>query len=238
MAPKAAVGERSRMFALPRRALLSLGAASLALCALPCLPFAASPIALPSDPANRRFTVLYKGGKIGTHTIVNTPTTGETHVRTQINLIVKAAFITMFSYSHRSEETWRDGRLAALASVTEEGGDKFQVEGSAVPQGFRIVGKDGPFIAPAGALTSNSLWSPAVLDQQTVIDAQHGGMTGVSATKLGDEQIAIGGRQIRAARYKFITPYLAGFIWYDDASQWVHGQFERDGARIEYQLDA
>jgi hypothetical protein len=47
----------------------------------------------------------------------------------------------------------------------------------------------------------------------------------------------LAGRTIRATRYRFITPYLAGSIWYDEQDRWVHGEFERDGARIVYRLD-
>ena len=216
---------------ISRRALLTHSVAGLALSAIP-----RAVVAQAAGPGNRRFTVLYKGGKIGEHTIANSSATGETRVNTEIRLVVKAAFITVFSYNHRSEEIWRDGRLAALKSDTEEGGDRFRVEGAAVPQGFRVVGKGGPFVAPGGALTSNSLWLRSVLDQKSVIDAQHGGMTGVSVTKLGEDQIAVAGRQTPATRYKLITPYLAGSIWYDNADHWVRGEFERDGARIEYQL--
>jgi uncharacterized protein DUF6134 len=203
------------------------------------LPTLAAPASvLPGESANRRFSVFYKGDKIGTHTVVTTPETGQTRVTTEINLVVKAMFFTMFSFSHRSEEGWRDGRLMSLKSDTVEHGERLSVEGRAVSQGFRVVSKDGPFIAPAGALTSNNLWTPAVLTQDTLVDAQHGGIIGVSARKLADERMTILGRQVVATRYRFITPYLAGSVWYDDASRWVHGEFERDGAKIEYRLDA
>ena len=41
-------------------------------------------------------------------------------------------------------------------------------------KGFRVVGKEGPFIAPFAAFTSNCLWNSAILQQEVVIDAQHG----------------------------------------------------------------
>jgi hypothetical protein len=44
--------------------------------------------------------------------------------------------------------------------------------------------------------------------------------------------------QVRATRYTFITPYFAGSIWYDKANLWVRGEFERDGSKVQYQLDA
>lgn len=194
-------------------------------------------MALPSDAADRRFSVLYKGDRIGAHTVSHSAATGQIRITTEIDLLVKALFFTVFSFSHRSEESWRDGRLTSLRSETVEHGEALQVTGAATAQGFRVVSKGGPFIAAPGVLTSNDLWTPTVLRQATVIDAQHGGVIGVSMRKLADEQIAVAGRQIRTTRYRFITPYLAGSIWYDDGGLWVHGEFERDAAQIVYHLD-
>jgi hypothetical protein len=198
---------------------------------------AATVIVMPAPAEDRRFSVLYEGNRIGTHTVSYSLKTGETRVETEIHLLVKIAFFTVFSFSHRSEETWRAGRLISLSSETMEHGETLHIEGAATPQGFRVVSKGGPFIASGATLTSNSLWTPAVLEQATVVDAQHGGIIGVSARKLADEQIVIGGRLIRATRYTFITPSLAGSIWYDVENQWVRGEFERDGAKIQYELD-
>jgi hypothetical protein len=222
---------------IPRRSLLISGVAGAAGYALPRFARAAATVVLPSDAANRRFSILYKGGRIGAHTVSYSAATGQTRITTEIDLLIKALFFTVFSFSHRSEESWRDGRLTSLRSETVEHSETLQVTGAATAQGFRVVSKGGPFIAAPGVLTSNDLWTPAVLQQATVIDAQHGGVIGVSTRKLADEQIAVAGRQIRTTRYRFITPYLAGSIWYDDGGLWVHGEFERDAAQIVYRLD-
>jgi hypothetical protein len=223
---------------VPRRALLMAGFAGVVSCAFSRIALAATPIVLSAEAGNRRFSVLYKGHRIGTHTVLYSSATGETRINTEIYLLVKAAFFTVFEFSHRSTETWRAGLLMSLNSETVEHGETLHVEGAAMPQGFRVVSKGGPFIASAATLTSNSLWTPAVLEQATVVDAQHGGIIGVSARKFSDEQIVVTGRQVIATRYTFITPYLAGSIWYDKENLWVHGEFERDGAKIQYQLDA
>ena len=223
---------------MPRRALLISAIAGAAGYALPRFGDAAIAAMSPSDAADRRFSVLYKGDRIGAHTVSHSAAVGQMRITTEIDLQVKALFFTVFAFSHRSEEGWRDGRLVSLRSETVEHGERLQVSGQATAQGFRVVNKLGPFIAARGALTSNNLWNPAVLQQATVIDAQHGGVMGISARKLADEQITLAGRQIRTTRYRFITPYLAGGIWYDDAGLWVHGEFERDAAQIVYRLDA
>jgi hypothetical protein len=213
------------------------GFAGAVSCAFPRIAHAATAIVLPAAAGNRRFSVLYQGDRIGAHTVLYSSATGETRVNTEIHLLVKVAFFTVFAFNHRSTETWRAGRLISLNSDTVEYGETLHVEGAAMPQGFRVVSKGGPFIASAATLTSNSLWTPVVLEQETVVDAQHGGIIGVSARKLADEQIVIAGRQVRATRYSLITPYLAGSIWYDEENLWVRAELERDGSKIQYQLD-
>lgn len=211
--------------------------AGAAASALPCFTYASAAIVAPTASANRRFSVFYAGERIGAHTITYSAATGETRISTGIELAVKALFFNVFAFSHHSEEIWRDGRLMSLNSRTVESGETIDVAGEATPEGFRVVSKGGPFIASAATLTSNSLWTPAVLGQATVVDAQHGGIIGVSARKIGDEQIAVGNRSVQATRHSFITPYLAGSIWYDEENFWVRGDFERDGSNILYRLD-
>src|ERR1700745_2122330 len=195
-----------------RRTVLIGGLAGAIDCAFPPISHAATAFVLPNAAANRRFSVRYKGIGIGTHTVSYSSATGETRVQTEINLEVKIAFVTAYAFRHRSEETWRAGRLMSLNSDTVEHGETLHVEGAAMPRGFRVVSKGGPFIASAETLTSNSLWTPAMLEQATVVDAQRGGIIIVSARKFVDEQIVIAGSQVRATRYTFTTPYFAGSI--------------------------
>ena len=220
-----------------RRELLMGGLAGAVNCTFPLVSHAATALVLPTAAADRRFSIKYKGIRIGTHTVSYSSATGETRVKIQINLEVKVAFITAYAFSHHSEETWRAGRLVSLNSETVEHGEPLHVEGTATPQGFRGMSKGGPFIASTATLTSNSLWTPAMLEQTTVVDAQRGGVIGVSARKLTDEPIAIRRGQVQATRYRFITPYYAGSVWYDESNMWVHGEFERDGSTVQYQLE-
>lgn len=198
--------------ALARRTVLTAGWAAAVGCALPCVAQSTSPIAWPSTAGSRRFSVLNRGNRIGAHTILYLPATGEVQVNTEIELLGKFAFFTVFRFSHRSTEVWRAGRLISLTSETLEHGETLRVDGAATPQGFRVVSKGGPFIASAATLTSNSMWTPVILEQATLVDAQHGGIIGVSTRKLADEQLVIAGRQTRASRYSFISPYFAGTI--------------------------
>ena len=222
---------------IQRRSFLMTTLAGAASCAFPRVAPAVAAIGLASTAENRRFSVLYKSHRIGAHTVLYSSESRDTRVNTEIHLSIKMAFFTVFALSHHSEETWRDGQLMSLRSETVEHGETLCVEGAQTPDGFRVVSKGGPFFAPTTTLTSNSLWTPAVMEQDTLVDAQHGGIIGLSAQKFSDEAIVIGNRQVRATRYTFVTPYLAGSIWYDAGNLWVRGEFERDGSKIQYQLD-
>jgi hypothetical protein len=221
---------------IQRRAFLVATLAAAVSCAFPCVARAVTATGL-AAAGNRRFSVLYKGHRIGAHTVLYSSASADTRVNTEIQLAMKVAFFTVFAFSHCSEETWREGHLMGLKSTTIEHGETLSVEGTQTPDGFRVVSQGGPFIAPTATLTSNSLWTPAVMEQDTLVDAQHGGIIGVSARKFSGEEIMIGDREVRATRYTFVTPYLAGSIWYDEEDLWVGGEFERDGSKIQYQLD-
>lgn len=206
-------------------------------CAVPRISLAAAPLVFPTASSNLRFSVLYKGSRIGYHKVSYSSEFGETRVTTEINLSVKLLLLTLFAFRHSSQEIWRDGRLVSLTSETLEKGETLHVNGVATPEGFRIESNGGPFIANAATMTTNNLWTPAVLEQETVVDAHHGGIIGVSARKFSDEQIVIAGRRIPATRYTLITPHLAGSIWYDAQNRWVGGEFDRNGKLIQYRLE-
>ena len=105
-----------RQKSVRRRALLMVGCAEAVSCAFPRLAHAATAIVVPVASGNRRFSVLYKGDRIGAHTVLYSSATGETRINTEIHLLVKVAFFTVFAFSHRSD---RDLARRA-ADVTEQ----------------------------------------------------------------------------------------------------------------------
>jgi hypothetical protein len=54
--------------------------------------------------------------------------------------------------------------------------------------------------------------------QARVVNAQRGGIIGISAHRVADEPITIAGKQVQATRYTFIMPYYPGSVWYDQAN--------------------
>jgi Domain of unknown function (DUF6134) len=128
---------------LPRRTLLMSLAAAAVTSAIPGRLLATSVLTGSGDAADRRFSLVYKSHTIGRHVVRSAPVIEDVSVSTEVEVSVKRLFLTVFSYSHRSEERWRDRRLVALKSQTTERGETFSVDGAVGVRGFRVVGKEG-----------------------------------------------------------------------------------------------
>jgi hypothetical protein len=53
---------------------------------------------------------------------------------------------------------------------------------------------------------------------------------------LGEEPVTTPQGQVQARRYKMITPYYAGSLFYDSDGRWVKGLIEHRGEILEYAL--
>ncbi|MCM0020859.1 MAG: DUF6134 family protein, partial [Tagaea sp.] len=66
------------------------------------------------------FDVLREGSPIGTHRVTIDRRDDEVRVEIAIDMAVRFAFLTVYRYTHRSRETWREGRLVALDAQTDD----------------------------------------------------------------------------------------------------------------------
>jgi hypothetical protein len=189
-------------------------------------------------PRDLRFRALRHGSPIGEHRVTFRPDGDRLTVETRVDIAVKVLFFTAFRFSHDAEEVWQAGRLVSVTSTTDDNGTLLRVSGHAVPDGFRIIGDDGPFLAAAHLLSSNALWDSRIVRENRLIDVQRGGEIGLVTRQLGDEQVDTPQGAVRARRHHIITPYLAGSVFHDYAGRWVKGLIEVKGERIEYALAA
>jgi Family of unknown function (DUF6134) len=159
----------------------------------PALPALAAALTTTTRPSDLRFTVMRGRSKIGIHTVEFRPRPAGLAVNTVIDLAVRVVFITVFRYQHECEDLWASGQLVSLRSRTNEDGKRYAVEAMAEPDGIRVVGPGGPLVVGSRLLTSNSLWDPLLVDQQRLIDAQHGGEIGLVVHRRGAESLMLAG---------------------------------------------
>lgn len=213
---------------ISRRATLRLIAAGALGAAVPRLARAdALPLPL-------KFRIMRAGKQIGMHSVGFERAGGGLSVATAIDLEVKIAFISAFRFSHRGTERWESDRLVELKSTTDENGERFEVSGKLGTDGLLVTAPNGTAIAKGMTFTTNDLWNRNALQSKTLVDAQHGGVVGIVSRSEAAEEILSGERRITASRYRIISPFLAGTIWYDGAGRWRKSEFEIKGERLEY----
>ena len=187
-------------------------------------------------PQHLSFRALRNGSAIGVHTVSFQQDGERLVVTTRIDISVKVLFFTAFYLKHEAEEVWQAGRLVAVKSTTDDNGTRLQVSGMAVQGGFRIIGDEGPFLAPAELLTSNMLWDTRMLSADRLIDVQYGGVIGLVVKPLGPALVDTPRGQVRANRHHLITPHYAGTLFHDSSGRWVKALIEAKGEIIEYAL--
>ena len=227
-----AAGDRHQSARSNRRRTLRL-IAGVTLSPLLALPFRARAAAA---PANLSFRALRNGLPIGVHTVGFRHNGERLVVTTRIDISVKVLLFTAFYLKHEAEEVWQAGRLVAVRSTTDDNGTRMQVSGAAVPGGFRVIGEEGPYLAPGELLTSNMLWDTRMLRADRLIDVQHGGVIGLAVKPLGTASVDTPRGQVRANRHRLITPHYTGTLFHDESGQWVKALIEAKGEIIEYAL--
>ncbi|BBK33085.1 hypothetical protein STHU_37190 [Allostella humosa] len=179
----------------------------------------------PALASDLRFTVFRDGTPIGTHRIQVEQVGDETRVAVDIALEVKIAFVTVYRYSHRNREVWRDGRLVSIDTATDDDGTREFVQGKAGPAGLAVRSTAGSYTAPADVLPT-SYWRRPTVDRRQLLDTQKGRLLGVRVERAdppGD----------RAARYR-VRGELDLDLWYDGDDRLRRIAFDFKGSQFDY----
>lgn len=183
-------------------------------------------------PAPIAFTIQRDGSPIGTHHVRFRRDGDDLIVDIDIRLEVRLAFVTLFRYVHSARETWRDGRLVAFASRTDDDGQRFEVRARATEDGLLVEGSGGSYLAPPGTMPS-SYWNAAMVRQARVLDSQTGRLIEVAATPL-DVAVQAASAGARPARVYRLTGDISGELAYGPDGDWVALRFAARGSDIAY----
>ncbi|GHD40438.1 hypothetical protein GCM10017083_03710 [Thalassobaculum fulvum] len=149
-----------------------------------------------------------------------------------IDFKVTFAGLALYRYEHRSHERWRDGRLFALDSVTNDNGTGQAVSARARRDGLHVEGTDGRLVAPADVLPS-SYWHPRFVEQNRMLDSQRGRILDFEIAEVGPETVTALGRPVDCTRYAMRGDIDLDF-WYDARRVWQKMSFTIKGSFIEY----
>ncbi len=204
-----------------------IGAVAVALLALAGPLGAALPIK--EDIA---FKVFRDGDPLGHHRVGFRREAGDLHVEIDIQLEVKLAFLTVFRYRHSNREVWRDGRLVAINTETDDDGESYWLQGRATAEGFEVEGSSGRFVAPADVMPT-SYWNAETVTRQRLLDTQRGRLLDVEIEPTGSEIVVVAGRTVDAQRYA-MSGDLELDLWYAPDGEWAKIAFEARGAEVVY----
>jgi Family of unknown function (DUF6134) len=217
---------------IDRRELL-VGAGVMA--ALPVPAWAASGAALPIPPGDRLgFDIIRKGSRLGAHVLTFERSGNDLVVRVTMELVVKAAFITLYRYTHSAVERWSGDQVVALDTKTDDSGTKYVVSARRTPAGLVIEATGKPkFVAPADASPATH-WNRRQLDGPW-INTQDGKIFRPKVTPAGAEAIPTAkAGPVKANRYA-LTGDVAMDLWYDARPSWAGLSFTgKDGSVIKY----
>lgn len=173
------------------------------------------------------FDIRREGASIGRHEVRFRRVGNQLEADIDIDIAVNFAFIPVFRYRHRNHEVWRDGRLVALDSETDDDGESYKVSARQRAGGLWVSGREGEFPAPADILPT-SYWNPGTIAQTRLLDSQHGRLLKVNSNFLGEERLAQG----MARRFR-LSGDLNLDLWYA-GDEWVKIAFEARGAEVSY----
>lgn len=214
--------------------LKSFAALAIVLSALTVGADAAAPASSP-EPA-LSFRVERGGTPIGTHTINFTQDGGDLHVAIDINLAVSFGPITVFRYAHSNRETWRDGKLVAIETETNDDGRLFSVSARMTDQGLEVTSSEnGTFIAPENIIPT-SYWNPATVEQTRLLDTQRGRIINVRVNETATREALVDGARVPVREYE-MTGDLKLKLWYSPQMEWLNVIFRARGSDVDYHVE-
>jgi hypothetical protein len=173
-------------------------------------------------------------GRIGTYTNVIERSGPGVEVTTRIGVAVRFLFVVVYRLEAVRRERWRDGRLTAYESLTDDNGRKTRITGHAEGERFIIETPSGRIVAPGGVFPTNP-WSVRITEAPATIAAETGVLRYATATGGDVEGISLGGRERKARRYR-ITGDMEHEIWFDEDDIPVKFTYGTDNGTIVFSL--
>ena len=195
-------------------------------------PALASPVPQSLDA---EFVIMRKGEPIGMHAVrVREEADGRIIADTTIDMKVKFGFITLFRYSHSSQEIWRDGKVLAINSRTYDNGREKYLNARREGDMLQVDGTQFQGEIPIKVIPS-SYWNKAIVDCRAIIDTQDGDMIEVEVDKVGPvPALTEDGGAVEADKYR-LSGSVDLDLWYQD-DRWVGARFTVRGETLTYAL--
>jgi hypothetical protein len=215
---------------MTRRGTLGLGLGLMA------LPWRA---AWAGGPHDLVFEIIRKGEPIGRHGVRFLGDGDALEVVSEIDVTVRLAFITVFSFEQEARDRWQGRTLIGSTVTTDENGQRTRMSLEAKAGRLRGEGARGALDLPLGLFTDLSWWNRSIVEQDALIDAQTGEVAPVDLRTGRAGSVEIAGQPVAAQGFELAsTKGRGGTIWYDMDGNWIAATMHTRGETLEYRLIA
>ena len=184
-----------------------------------------------------KFDVMRKNKVIGSHVITFAKNNDVLLVETNIEIEVKVLFISAYTFSHQSTETWINGNFTKIVAHSDfEDEREYFIKGQDNNDSFLASGMDGKLELDKNILPSN-FWNIDVLKQKEIFDTQKGVVRTIEVEDLGYEKIKVNKKNIKCNKFTFNAssnpkdkgPFPEYTLWYDENDELMKFQFNDEG---------
>ena len=158
-------------------------------------------------------------------------------VETNIDIEVKVLFISAYTFTHQSTETWINGNFTKIVAHSDfEDEREYFIKGQDNNDSFLASGMDGKLELDKNILPSN-FWNIDVLKQKEIFDTQKGVVRTIDVEDLGYEKIKVNKKNIKCNKFilnassnpKDKGPFPEYTLWYDENDELMKFQFKDEG---------
>jgi hypothetical protein len=190
------------------------------------------------------FSVQKSGSEVGSHKITFSQKDDVLLVETESALRLRVAFVTVYRYTQRTRETWRDGVLIGLDSSIDDNGTPFRIKAEQRDGQLHIDGHQENHVV-ALDVKPLSYWNVAITKVPRGFDVQWGSLAELAVEPRGPETRQVAGQPVEARRYAMrgyeirkgerqTKPWLNVDAWYDSGDRLVGLSFHYRGFDFDY----
>ena len=183
----------------------------------------------------RAFRIVRNGSAIGTHVLTFARSGNGLDIQIAVDIAIGFGPITLFRYTLRGLEQWRDGAVVHLDATTNDDDAPEQMRADRDARGLWVEGsKAARYLAPADALPATH-WNMAELSAPW-INPQDGRLLHPAVRRVGEEAVTLPNGRIAPATHYALSGEANMDLWYDAARQWSALSFvAKDGSMIRYE---
>ena len=184
-----------------------------------------------------KFDVIRKNKVIGSHEITFTENNDVLLVETNIDIKVKVLFLSAYTFTHQSTETWINGNFTKIVAHSDfEDEREYFIKGQDNNDSFLASGMDGKLELDKNILPSK-FWNIDILKQKEIFDTQKGIVRTIDVEDLGYEEIKVNKKNIKCNKFIFNAssnpkdkgPFPEYTLWYDENDELMKFQFTDEG---------